>query len=200
MTVHTKYLFFLTGFALIFCTNIFAQEKNKKKPPWKQDTVIADNVFKKYNNWLSAGAGVAKNSHPDYSQQFTGGVDYNFHIQKEYFQFGLFVAGDQFGEYSNYQFHFCYGKRIENNRTNFALFGGLSYTGFYPRLGVNNYAYNSTSTAGLYLNAQLIFKLTYDVGTGVSAFIDVNSFQTITGAKVDLYFSGAFKGKKGAYD
>ncbi len=191
-----KYLFYLACIPFLFCTKTMAQGQ-ASKPVWKRDTLVADNVFRKYNNWLSAGGGIAKNSQFG-GQQFTGGIDYNFHIQKEYFQFGLFVTGDQFGEYNNYQFHLCYGKRTEDGNLNFAYFGGLSFSTFYERQG-NGYDQNPIKDVGLYFNTELIKKFTYDTGGGISAFADINSHRLILGAKLDLFFSGAYKGKKDSF-
>lgn len=171
---------------------MFAQKKSDK-PLWKQDTIIGTNIFRKHSNWLSGGFGQAKNSSHDNSQ-FVGGVDYNFHILLKYFQLGLFLSGDKYGTYNNYQFHGCYGKRIETTSINFAYFGGLSYSAFFERDG-GIYKPTSKTDLGVYANAEFIKKIKYDVGIGASAFIDINSHQNIIGAKIDLYFSGAYKGK-----
>ena len=186
---HLFFSFFclLTGF-------IAAQEKQAPKPVWKQDTIIKDNVFKKYSNWLSGGAGIANNNH-FVNSQFTGGVDYNFHIEKKYFQLGLFLSGDQYGSYNNYQFHLCYGKRVESGSINFSYFGGLSYSIFFKRQG-SIYESLYLSDIGLYVNAEYILKIVYDVGIGVGAFADLNGYQSIIGTKIDLFFCGSYKGKK----
>ncbi|MBI2269390.1 MAG: hypothetical protein HYU69_03435 [Bacteroidetes bacterium] len=194
MAVNRKYLILYTSLACLLSISAIAQKnKRSEEPEWKQDTIIGNNVFRKHNNWLSAGGGVAKNSKLA-NAQFAGGVDYNFHITKEYFQLGLFLSGDEFGNYNNYQFHLCYGKRTESMSINFSYFGGLStsvlfeYTGSKPKD-------KPVSDIGLYANVQLIKKIKFDVGIGGSLFADINFHQSIIGAKIDVYFSGAYKGK-----
>ncbi|MDQ3047702.1 MAG: hypothetical protein M3R27_09160, partial [Bacteroidota bacterium] len=49
---------------------------------------------------------------------------------------------------------------------------------------------------GIYLQAEAVKKITYDVGIGASIFADWNQEQSIIGAKIILYFSGAYRGKK----
>jgi hypothetical protein len=183
--------------AILICSVTFiaiAQNKDSDKPVWKQDTIIGNNIFRKHSNWLSAGAGVANNNQLGNSQ-FAGGVDYNFHVQKQYFQLGLFLSGDKFGSYNNYQFHTCYGQRVESTSINFSYFGGLSYSVFFERDGLK-YSSTPKSDIGLYANAQLIKKIKFDVGAGLSLFADVNFHQSVIGARIDVYFSGAYKGKK----
>ncbi len=189
--------FLLPAFAFL-TSSVTAQDKQSPLSAWKQDTIIKDDVFRKYSNWISAGGGTAKNNHFDNSQ-FTGGLDYNFHLRRQYYQFGLLVSGDQFGSYNNYQFHLCYGKRVESSTLNFAYFAGLSYSEFYQRYG-NGYAINAASGPGLYLNAEYILKATYDIGLGISAFGDININENLFGAKLNVFFCGSYKGKKEIYE
>jgi hypothetical protein len=176
---------------------IAAQDKTIPKPVWKQDTIIRDDVFRKYSNWISVGGGTARNNHIGNSQ-FTGGLDYNFHIQQRYFQFGLLVSGDQFGSYNNYQAHLCYGQRSESGTRNFAYFAGLSFSEFNPPYG-NGYAQTANNGIGIYFNAEYILKVTYDVGLGISAFGDINTNENLFGAKINVFFCGSYKGKKDVY-
>ncbi len=198
MRIYFSFFLFFLFFFLSGVDKLQAQIGNSSKPRWKRDTIVGDNVFKEQNNWVSGGAGVGKNSQFGGSQ-FAGGLDYNFHLRMEYFQFGVLVTGDQFGEYNNYEFHLCYGKRKENVNYNFSYYGGLSYCFFYQRFAPNDYSENSTNAIGLYGNAQLIYKLTYDVGIGPGVFIDINTKEVVEGLKLDLYFSGAYRGKKDTY-
>ncbi len=163
-------------------------QDTKSKPEWKRDTIIGTNRFAIYNNWLSVGAGYAINTNKG-REQFTGVVDYNFHIQKHYFQLGVLLSGDYFGSYTTKQAHACYVLRKENTKRNLSYFGGLSLSAVYNS-GEN--AYNNSP--GIYGGVQYIRKLTYDVGVGPSVFADIGVKQTIVGIKLDIYFSGAFKG------
>ena len=172
---------------------VFSQKRDSVYVPNKT-IIIKNNKFKVYNNWISAGAGLADNfSH--YGKQFTLGADFNFHLKMEYFQLGFFFVGDRFGAYNNYNYHFGYGRRVERTSFNLAYFAGLTYSTGYRK--VNNlfspdYVYNQP---GLYVNIQFVKKITYDTGIGPSLFFDINQYQSIGGIRLDVYFSGAYKGK-----
>jgi hypothetical protein len=189
--------FFCLLISPLMTSSVAAQNKQSPLPAWKQDTIIRDDVFRKYSNWISGGGGSAINNHIN-NTQFTGGLDYNFHLHRQYYQFGLLVSGDQFGSYNNYQFHLCYGKRHESGTTNFSYFAGLSFSEFNPPYG-NGYAQNANNGIGIYFNAEYILKVTYDVGLGVSAFCDINTNGNLLGARLNLFFCGSYKGKKEVY-
>lgn len=186
---------------LISCflfSTLTAQTKNtdKDKPIWKQDTVVGTNIYKRHSNWMSGGAGYAINSSFK-NAQFNMGADFNFHITDKYFQAGLFLSGDAFGSYNNRQFHACYGKRKETNSINFAYFGGLSFSSLFRLDGATGlYGSTAESAVGIYGNVQFVKKIKYDIGIGISAFADVNTVQNIFGVRLDVYFSGAYKGRK----
>ena len=181
-------------FAAIMAFPALAQEK-QPAPDLDKEIVINKKRFKVYNNWLSGGGGAGYNTQIP-QLQFIGQLDYNFHIKQNYFQLGVVLAGDEFGSYNNYNFHGGYGKRIENAKINFSVFGGLSYTQGYMKLNKEAYAEEPYKEPGLYLNAQLIKKITYDVGLGIGALVDYNSKRLLGGLTGVIYFSGAYKGKK----
>ena len=161
---------------------------------FKKIIIIDGKRYKPYNNWLSLSAGAALNT-GNPNLQFVGGLDYNFHIKGNYFQLGLFLSGDDFGNYNNYNLaHLCYGKRKEDEKKNFSYFGGLSYSTGYEREG-GGYKATPYQQLGLYASTEYIKKLTYDVGLGGSFFVDVNLIQTIIGLRANVFFSGAYKGK-----
>ena len=194
MSNRKKYLFLPAVLFCLLSLTTIAQE-NKPDPVWRQDTIIGNNVFRKHSNWLSGGIGIAKHNQLG-NRQYTNNVDFNFHIHTEYFQLGILLSGDDmYGNYNNYQFHFCYGKRVESSSINFSYFGGVSYATFFEWTG-QKYSDYSKTDVGLYANAQYIVKIKFDVGIGIGAFVDVNFHQSVMGAKIDLYFSGAYKGKK----
>ena len=189
----------------VFCF-LFFQEgwgQNNDPIPWKRDTIIKDNVFKIYSNWLSGGGGVGQSSLRGKMPQFVGGVDYNFHIQDKYFQVGVLVSGDaydnygffQYSNYTNYELHACLMKRYETAALNFSYCGGLAVSEFYIWNDTQQ-QYDLNKTVKLYLCAQLIRKITYDVGVGLDVFADVNMQQSLFGARAVLFFCGSYKGKK----
>ena len=183
-----KKLFFL--FSFLLSNFLFAQKEDSIYDP-KKEIVINNNRFKVYNCWISGGAGWAQNFTTGRSK-FNLGTDFNFHIKQEYFQLGTFFSGFYFGKYDNYNFHFCYGKRLENEKINVASFGGLSFSHGYTKRDTDFYYYNDPS---LYVSAQLIKKLTYDVGGGIEIFGELSLRQFLGGFRFIIYFSGAYKGK-----
>ena len=184
----------------------WAQQMGPK--PWKRDTIIGDNVFKKYNNWVDVQFGeVIQNSNEPHITQIVAGVDYHFHIQKEYWQVGLLATGPafdqyhyfQYANYDNYQFHFCYEKRLETKAYNFSYAGGLSYS-MYGIWNDFTSQYDQREAVKLYLDVRYVQKLTFDVGVGLCAFADFNFNQLLTGVKADFFFSGSYKGKKSEFE
>jgi len=178
-------------FPLLISSFLFAQKKDSIYDP-KKEIIINNNRFKVYNSWVSGGAGWAQNFTTGRSK-FNIGADFNFHIKQEYFQIGMFFSGFSFGDYDNYNFHFCYGKRIEKEKINLAIFGGLSFSHGYIKLD-SNYK-NTYNDPSLYLSAQLIKKLTYDVGGGLEIFGELTPKHFLGGFRFVIYFSGAYKGK-----
>ena len=168
--------------------------QNNSPKKWKRDTIIGNQVFKEYSNWLSGGAGIARNGNFA-SNQFAGGIDYNFHIQKEYFQMGILLTGDTYGDYSNYEGHICYGNRIETTKYNLSFWAGVSGSNFFVWDPVAQ-LYNQYFMPGLYGDIEYIYKVTYDVGVGISGFADFNQKQNVAGVKFSLFFCGSYKGTK----
>lgn len=171
-------------------------EKVKKKhiAPLDSTFVINNKKFRHYNNWVTAGAGVQQNLTRKYPLGFTGGVDFNFHIKHHYFQLGTNISGEKFGFYNNYQFHGGYGKRYEDKDIHFSGFAGVSYSTGY---GLVDSIYSRPySQPGIYLQVDIIKKVTYDVGVGASLYADWNAEQAMAGIRFIVYFSGAYNGKK----
>jgi hypothetical protein len=157
--------------------------------------VIADKKFKYYNNWLTAGAGGQQNLSYNRKVGFQAGLDYNFHVKHRYYQLGFMITGERYGFYNNYQFHLGYGKRYEDNVFHAAAFGGISYSSGYGKEYDSVYT-RKYNQLGLYVQAELVKKITYDVGLGIAAFADWNMEQTIIGVRGILYFSNAYQGSK----
>jgi hypothetical protein len=188
----------LIVFCLFFFPSLvsFAQQKPErpKEDDLKKEIIYQNKRYKVYNNWISAGAGPAHNSNTPRTQ-FSIFTDYSFHIQKQYAQFGILLSGDHYGKYNNVQAHLCYGLRKETEKYNLSAFIGPSYTSGALYLDTA-YSNKSFKVAGLYAAVQFIGKVKYDVGIGPSLFADVNAKRTIVGIRLDLYFSGAYKGPK----
>lgn len=173
-----------------------AEVKKKKHIAPKDSTfILGDKKLKYYNNWITAGAGLQQNLTYKRKYGFSGGVDYHFHIKHHYFQLGTVITGEKFGFYDNYQFHLSYGKRFENNTVHGAVFAGISYSTGFAKVDSSGHYERKYKQGGLYLEGQMIKKITYDVGIGASIFGDFNREQSIAGARIVVYFSGAYKGK-----
>ena len=175
-------------------TSLFAQKKDSVYDANKT-IVINNNKFKVYNNWISGGAGEINNFTRE-GYEFTLGADFNFHIQSKYFQMGFCFSGQDLNIYKDYDYHFAFGKRIENPKYNFAFFLGPAYaTGFIKENGTytGGKLYNKLS---LYGCIQMTKKIKYDVGIGPSLFFDINQYQNMAGIRLDIYLSGAYKGKE----
>lgn len=173
--------------------------KNKKKSNVHDSVfVINNNKFHYYNNWLTIGGGWQQNLTYQRNLGFVGGLDFNFHIKQYYFQSGVMITGESFGFYNNYQIHLGYGKRFEDKDYHFAAFVGLSYSEGAQINQIDSIRYTTKpyGQAGIYIQGEVVKKITYDIGAGVSLFGDFNKEQSIVGLKFMLYFSGTYSGKK----
>jgi hypothetical protein len=170
-------------------------KKKKKLPPNDSTFILNNKKLKYYNNWLTLGGGFQQNLTYKRKPGFCGGLDFNFHILQHYFQTGVMITGESFGFYDNYQFHAGYGKRYEDKDIHVAGFAGISYSTGYGKVGDTVYT-RPFNQPGLYAQVEVVKKVTYDVGAGVSLFVDYNKEQAIIGAKFIVYFSGAYRGKR----
>ncbi len=173
------------------------KEKKGKYHPLDSTFVINNKKFKYYNNWLNLGGGPQQNLAYDLPLGFQGGLDYNFHIKHHYFQAGAFISGDKIGFYNNYQIHAAYGKRFEDKDFHAGAFIGLSFSS--GRAKVDSVYTRPYKQPGLYAEAHVVKKVTYDVGIGLSIFGDWNSEQSMIGVRFILYFSSAYQGLKKKY-
>jgi hypothetical protein len=161
----------------------------------KKEIVINNKRFRVYNNWISGGAGPAYHS-ANPRTQLAVGVNYNFHIKQYYFRLGGQISGDDFGLWNNYQLHggwIPYRKETEN--FNLALMGGLSYSTGYEFLYAGVYETTPYNEVGGIIEIQYIRKWKYDVGFGPAFFAEINGRQSIVGVRLDMYFSGAYRGE-----
>jgi len=207
-----KALFFLfIGFVLVSRAqdnkSAFGKEPNSQlktlyAEPFNRKTEIKldGKKYRIYNNYVTLGVGKAYNSIWDQGFVVTG-ADFNFHIRKAYFQMGGFLQGPSFYNKQQVQLHLAGGYRKESYKYFWAAFGGFSYTnGYYPLMlkdmagkdSVNRFPI--MSQPGLYAAMQLFYKVRFDYGIGLTVFGDVNSKQYLVGARIELFFSGAYRG------
>jgi hypothetical protein len=194
-----KLLFIL--FSLTASLLSFAQETAQDDFDPKKEIVHDGKRYRVWNNYLTFGGmpGASINSNIPTSQS-AAALDLNFHIKKEYFQTGILMSGNTFGDYNNSQIHFCWGKRIERTRYNFAAFGGVDYSLFYlwAKDSVPARFITPARTAiGAYAAIQNYWKFKYDVGIGATVFASYNTYRYLYGLRIELFFSSAYRGDKG---
>jgi hypothetical protein len=189
---------------IIFCFSIFlkAQTEQAEKSDFdsKQEIVFDGKRYRVWHNYLTAGVlpgGSISNVIP--TSQTCAGLDFNFHIRKEYFQFGALLSGNVFGDWNNSGVHLCWGKKIEKERYLFAAYGGVDYSLFYPWAKDSvpaRFTSPAKSQVGAYVSIQNFWKIKYDVGMGCNIFASYNQKQYLIGARIELLFSSAFRGDK----
>lgn len=113
---------------------------------------------------------------------------------KNYFQVGGLVSGPGLGITNCIEVHACWGYRFERYNYMWAAYGGASYTGGYvPK---DNTSQLSFREIGAYAAFQFFYKVRFDYGVGFTAFVDYNSIQVLSGIRLELFFSGAYRGFK----
>lgn len=130
------------------------------------------------------------------------GVDFHWHIRRQYFQTGIAISGNEILGNNKSQIRLGYGYRKETAKYNIGFFGGTTL--FYGVYGVpdtaNTFHPEFFQGVGLYASAQATTKLLYDIGIGAELFAEWNYKERIIGFKFFLFFSGAYKGLKKNYN
>jgi hypothetical protein len=165
----------------------------------KKEEILFDNKrYRKYNNYLTGGAGYAGSTLRTQVQKVVG-ADFHFHIRKQYFMAGLLMSGEEFLSNNNVQFHACYGIREEKNLSNITIFAGPSvFTGVEGTPGISAPTYYQG--IGAYFCFEGIIKFKYDIGLGVDVFAELSPKQNLGGLKFIFFFSSAYRGLKGNYN
>lgn len=194
---------FVSGFVLLLSLKSLAQNdslpvKKKEEEPFnrKKEIVYDNKRYRVYNNYVTLGYGYANNSHRK-ANHIAVNADFNFHIQKQYFQFGAVLSGKSIWQKDVIILHLGAGYRKETATLNFAAFGGISYSeGFYLQK-TDSVTYVSYKKApGFYAAVHAHYKPKFDYGIGAGAFVETNKYQTIIGVRIELFFSGAYRGEK----
>ncbi len=176
-------------------TALYKEEYSRKK-----EIKIDGKRYRIYNNYVTIGAGKGYNSGWK-DMLFTPAIDFNFHLQKIWFQTGGLLQGQSYGNNQLIQFHLCVGYRKESYKYFWAAYGGLSYTDGYNPIKLRDMSGKDSSIGiihfketGLYVALQAFYKVKFDYGIGLTLFGDVNQKQSTVGARIELFFSGAFRG------
>lgn len=161
----------------------------------KKEVVFNDKRFRVWNNWISGGAGPMFHTNNPRTQLALG-VNFNFHIKHYYFRIGGMFSGDRFGSWNNLQGHIGWiPLRRDNEHAHQAIVAGVSYSTGYRFVYAGHYDnLNPYARAGVYAEYQYVRKINYDFGIGGALFADVNSQNTLIGLRIDVYFSGAYRG------
>jgi hypothetical protein len=167
----------------------------KRLIPLDSQFVIENKRFQYYNNWINIGIGAQQNLTYGIGLGFAGSADVNFHIKRSYFQVGVMLTGEKVRSYNNYQAHICYGTRFEDKDVHIAGFAGISYSSGNGRDSDSTYN-RRYQHPGIYAEAEIVKKISYDIGIGGSLFGDWNKEQSMIGARFIMYFSAAFIGKE----
>ena len=174
---------------------LYKEEYNRKK-----EIKIDGKKYRIYNNYVTLGAGKGYNTAWK-QMMFTPAIDFNFHLQKTRFQAGGLLQGQSYGNNQLIQFHLCAGYHKESYKYFWSIYGGLSYVDGYHPLKLRDIAGNDSATilghfkeTGIYAAAQLFYKVKFDYGLGLTVFADANQKQSMIGARIELFFSGAFRG------
>jgi len=199
-------IFIASGFSLISQETLNQHIVNqlsalyKEEYDRKKEIKIDGKRYRIYNNYVTIGAGKGYNSGWQ-DVLFTPAIDFNFHLKKTCFQTGGMLQGQSYGNNQLIQFHVCAGYRKESYKYFWAIYGGLSYTDGYNPIKIKDRSGSDSATilghfkeTGLYVAAQAFYKVKFDYGIGLTLFGDVNARQSMVGARIELFFSGAFRG------
>lgn len=174
------------------------QNLKKREIYYRQEEVLFDGKrYRRYNNYLTLGPGFMNSTIRTQSQKGVG-IDFQYHIRRQYFQTGVMMSGIDFGNNNNINGHLAYGLRRERNYYSLAAFVGGSYN--YGVEGDVNSLPVFYNAVGLYVSAQAVTKFTYDLGLGIEGFADFNTRQTLAGIKIIAFFSGGYRGPKRNYN
>ena len=193
LAVLKKFVIILLGFCFCNC------KAQKDTLPYnrKAEIVYDGKRYRIYNSYLTFGVGKAFADIRTKDQNCVN-VDFQFHLTKQYFQTGFFMSGDELLKNTNISGHVCYGYRYEKALFNLAGFVGPSYSYFVTGVADTSGLFKVTKhdAIGGYICLQGVYKIKYDVGIGLELFADISSEQKIAGARIILFFSGAYRGEK----
>ena len=170
----------------------------KKEIYYRQEEILLDGKrYRRYNNYLTLGPAFLNSNIRSQSQKGVG-IDFQYHIRRQYFQTGFMMSGIDFGNNNNILVHAGYGLRRERNYYSLAAYAGASY--HYGVEGDVNLRPVFYYSPGVYICLQAVTKFSYDLGLGVEGFADFSTRQTLAGFKVIAFFSGGYRGPKRNYN
>ncbi len=185
---------------IIFCTLIIGVNVQLSAQFAREDTVIDNKIYRPYSNYLLLSAGKSFNIENS-EVETSGSVGFVFRIVDQFFQAGYHMSSDQFFLNRSYQklndIFVMYGFRKETIHRNMDVFFGISYaygSTYWETDSLNKKWYKGFSTPGIRISADYEWKLFYDIGLGLNGYAEWNKYYPIVGLKINVYFSGAFRG------
>ncbi len=195
MNLIVKKYFFLT-LLISLAINIRLQAQFTR-----EDTVINNKIYKPYSNYLLFSVGKSyniKNSEVETS----GELGYVIRIVDQFFQVGYHMSSDLYFLNRSFQklndIYLMYGLRKENSRRNMDVFLGISYaygSYYWETDSLGEKWYKGFSVPGIRISADYEWKIYYDIGIGLNGYAEWNQYYPIVGIKINVYFSGAFRGE-----
>ena len=190
-----KYLFYIL--LIVIVQPVFSQKEDGEK------FLHNSKLYNTSDRWFTIGAGGGINTE---LQDREVNIDAAFHakVWKLYLQTGLHRSSNEFiydinlkksksGQKIN-DLYLGVGLRSSKLYSNVAFFAGPSWVyGSKYALDTISGLSVSFSTLGLYANFDYTYKLSYDLGIGVSLYSSYSKENLIYGFRIHLYFSGAFR-------
>ncbi|HIE15474.1 MAG TPA: hypothetical protein EYP69_00970 [Bacteroidales bacterium] len=167
----------------------------------REDTIINNRIYRSYSNYLLLSVGKSYNF-KNTEIETSGEVGYVFRIVNQFFQVGYHLSSDQFFLNRSYQklnnIFLMYGLRKEKINKNTDIFFGLSYAYGSTYWGVDSKGdilYKGFSVPGFRISLDYEWKIFYDIGIGLNGYAEWNQYYPLIGIKLNIYFSGAFRGE-----
>ena len=166
----------------------------------REDTVIENKIYRPYSNYLLLSVGKSYNI-KNGEVETSGEVGYVFRVVDQFFQAGYHLSSDQFFLNRSYQklndIYIMYGIRKETINRNMDVFLGVSYaygSTYWETDSLNKKWYKGFSVPGIRISADYEWKIFYDIGLGLNGYAEWNQYYPIIGFKINVYFSGAYRG------
>lgn len=194
------------SFLISFTVTGQENEQKKKSSETPDSTIVLgkgrivhkNRIYRQNASYLTAayGAGYGFESRM-IEQNMT--LSFQYFVKKVGLQLGYHSSSDNKIWWRSYQklndLYLGAGKRWEGTRYNLSVFGGPGYAyGSYIAWNEERqkeWAYGF-STLGFHAELQATYKISYDIGIGLSLYTSANTYYSVTGAQLHLFFSTAF--------
>jgi hypothetical protein len=200
-----KVLIMLPLSFLIGLTVLGQEEVAKKSSSIVADTAIVmgkgriaykNKIYRQNAPYLMMGYGMGYGFKAKAIEQNMS-ISYQHFINKLGLQLGYFSSSDTKIWWRSYQklndLYIGAGKRWESTKYNFDVFGGPCWSyGSYYVITESDTTAPGFHTLGVHIKASATYKLSYDIGVGLSITSSINSYYSTVGIQAHLYFSNAF--------